>query len=126
MRVLNQVLDLSKIEAGRMELVEGTFSPRRLVSDATDLARPQALERGLALKLEVDWPADLDAVADEMRLRQILLNFLSKPKSLIGVIALEQQLTAALGRKVDLLTEDALSPYLRESMLRDLLVVYEA
>jgi uncharacterized protein len=50
----------------------------------------------------------------------------AKPKSLIGVIALEQQLTAALGREVDLLTEAALSPYLRERMLRDLRVVYEA
>lgn len=50
----------------------------------------------------------------------------AKPKSLIGVIALEQQLAAALGREVDLLTEAGLSPYLRERMLRDLKVVYEA
>jgi len=76
MRVLNQVLDLSKIEAGRMELAEGPFAPRRLVADAVDLVRPQALERGLALEIEVDWPGDLEAVADETRLRQILLNYL--------------------------------------------------
>jgi predicted nucleotidyltransferase len=50
----------------------------------------------------------------------------AKPKSLVGVIALEQQLTAALGREVDLLTEAGLSPYLRERILRDLRVVYEA
>jgi uncharacterized protein len=50
----------------------------------------------------------------------------TKPKSLIGVIALEQQLAAALGREVDLLTEAALSPYLRERILQDLRVVYEA
>ena len=50
----------------------------------------------------------------------------AKPKSLIGMITLEQQLAAALGRKVDLLTEAALSPYLRERMLHDLRVVYEA
>jgi predicted nucleotidyltransferase len=49
-----------------------------------------------------------------------------KPRSLIGVIALEQQLEAALGRHVDLLTEAAISPYLRERMLRDLQVLYEA
>ncbi len=48
------------------------------------------------------------------------------PKSLLGVIGLEQQLTAALGREVDLLTEAALSPYLRERILRDLRVMYEA
>jgi predicted nucleotidyltransferase len=50
----------------------------------------------------------------------------TKPKSLIGVIALEQQLAAALGREVDLLTEAALSPYLRERILHDLQVLYEA
>src|SRR5437763_15927748 len=49
-----------------------------------------------------------------------------KPRSLIGVIALQQQLKAALGRDVDLLTEAALSPYLRERMLQDLQVLYEA
>jgi predicted nucleotidyltransferase len=50
----------------------------------------------------------------------------ARPKSLVGMIALEQELTAALGREVDLLTEAALSPYLRERMLRDLQVLYEA
>jgi hypothetical protein len=50
----------------------------------------------------------------------------AKPRSLVGVIALEQQLEAALGRDVDLLTEAALSPYLRDRMLRDLQVLCEA
>jgi len=55
----------------------------------------------------------------------LLVRF-AKPKSLIGVIALEQQLTAALGRAVDLLTDAALSPYLRERILHDVRVLYEA
>jgi len=55
----------------------------------------------------------------------LLVRF-TTPKSLLGVIALEQELTAALGREVDLLTEAALSPYLRERILRDLQVMYEA
>ena len=76
MRMLNQVLDLSKIEAGRMELTEGPFAPRRLIADAADLVRPCAMEHGLALELDIDWPCSLDAVADEMLLRQILLNYL--------------------------------------------------
>ncbi len=76
MRMLNQMLDLSKIEAGRMELTEGPFSPRRLMTDAVDLVHPTATEHGLTLELEVDWPDALHAVADEMLLRQILLNYL--------------------------------------------------
>jgi len=55
----------------------------------------------------------------------LLVRF-AKPKSLIKVIALEQQLASALGRDVDLLTEAVLSPYLRDRVLHDLRVVYEA
>jgi PAS domain S-box-containing protein len=76
LRVLNQILDLSKIESGRMELAEARFSPRRLMADAADLIRPAALEHGLDLEVTIDWPDHLQAVADELRLRQIALNFL--------------------------------------------------
>ena len=76
LRVLNQILDLSKIESGQMELAEAPFSPRRLMADAADLIRPAALERGLDLEVTIDWPGHLQAVADELRLRQIILNYL--------------------------------------------------
>jgi predicted nucleotidyltransferase len=55
-----------------------------------------------------------------------LLVYLSKPKSLLGMIALERQLTTALGRQVDLLTEEDISPYIRPRVKRDLQVIYEA
>ncbi len=76
LRVLNQILDLSKIESGQMELAEASFSPRRLMADAADLIRPAALEQGLDLEVTIDWPDELQAVADELRLRQIVLNYL--------------------------------------------------
>ena len=50
----------------------------------------------------------------------------SKRKSLLSLVRLERELTEALGRKVDLLTEAALSPYIRESVLNELKVVYGA
>lgn len=50
----------------------------------------------------------------------------AQPTSLIGLIRLEQELSGALGRRVDLLTESALSPYLRDRILRDMQVVYAA
>jgi predicted nucleotidyltransferase len=46
-------------------------------------------------------------------------------KSLLAMVALERQLTSALGRRVDLLTEAAISPYLRERILDELQVIYE-
>lgn len=48
----------------------------------------------------------------------------SKRKSLLAVVKLERELSEALGRKVDLLTESALSPYLRERILKEMRVVY--
>jgi predicted nucleotidyltransferase len=55
----------------------------------------------------------------------LLVEF-SKRKSLLNLVALERQIAAALGRKVDLLTEAAISPYLRDRIKRELRVIYEA
>ena len=49
-----------------------------------------------------------------------------KRKSLLSVVALEREMATVLGGKVDLLTEAAISPYLRESILDELQVIYEA
>lgn len=51
---------------------------------------------------------------------------LSKPKSLLSLVRLERNLSEALGKKVDLLTENAISPYLKDRILKDLTVIYEA
>ena len=55
-----------------------------------------------------------------------LLVYFSKRKSLLALVALERQISTALGRKVDLLTEAAISPYLRERIKRETQVIYEA
>ena len=55
-----------------------------------------------------------------------LLVTFSAPKSLLAVVGLERELTAELGRKVDLLTEEAISPHIRRRIAGDLTVVYES
>ncbi len=50
----------------------------------------------------------------------------AKPKSLLSLVALERKISSALGRKVDLLTEGALSPYLRDRILSELQILYAA
>jgi predicted nucleotidyltransferase len=55
-----------------------------------------------------------------------LLVRLSKPKSLLSLVKLERTLSEAIGRKVDLLTESAISPYLKERILKEIKVLYEA
>ncbi|RMF33486.1 MAG: hypothetical protein D6759_06890 [Chloroflexi bacterium] len=54
----------------------------------------------------------------------LLVKF-SKRKSLLALVRLERELSAALGRKVDLLTEAAISPYLRDRIKREVRVIYE-
>jgi hypothetical protein len=53
----------------------------------------------------------------------LLVRF-SKRKSLLATVRLERELTEALGRKVDLLTEASISPYMRERVLKEMKVVY--
>lgn len=54
-----------------------------------------------------------------------LLAEFARPKSLLDVIGVEQEFEDALGRKVDLLTPAALSPYIRDQVLREAQVLYE-
>jgi predicted nucleotidyltransferase len=55
----------------------------------------------------------------------LLVKF-SKGKSLLTLVRLEREISIALGRKVDLLTEAAISPYLRDRIRRELRVIYES
>jgi signal transduction histidine kinase/CheY-like chemotaxis protein len=73
--LINDVLDLSKIEAGRMTLLPTTVDLDQCVREAIETVMPAAERRGNRLQLDA---ADLGAIfADGMRLRQILLNLLS-------------------------------------------------
>lgn len=49
----------------------------------------------------------------------------SKPKSLLDLIRIERELSERAGRTVDLVTEGALSPYIREQVFREMQTVYE-
>jgi predicted nucleotidyltransferase len=49
-----------------------------------------------------------------------------KSKSLLTLVRLEREISTALGREVELLTEAAISPYLRDSIKRELEVIYES
>jgi len=72
--LINDILDLSKIEAGKLVLEPATCSPRQILEDVAKLMQSKAEQKGLPLRLEVD-PALPDCiVTDPLRLRQILLN----------------------------------------------------
>jgi predicted nucleotidyltransferase len=55
----------------------------------------------------------------------LLVKFAGR-KSFLALVRLERELTTAMGRKVDVLTEASLNPHLRDDILHDLQVIYEA
>jgi signal transduction histidine kinase len=76
LNLINDVLDLSKVEAGRMDLELSRFDLRSALSDAMTLIRERAMKHGIGLKLDVEQGLG-PITADERKFKQILLNLLS-------------------------------------------------
>ena len=74
--ILNDILDLSKIDAGRMEITAAPTDLDALMGQMIDLWRPRADERGLDLTLYIDRDVPAWVMADALRLRQILFNLI--------------------------------------------------
>ncbi|WP_018410362.1 response regulator [Methyloversatilis thermotolerans] len=74
--LLNDILDLSKIEAGRFDLVRSEFDPRRTLREVTELLGPQAREKSLTLALDIDDAVPGRIEGDAGRLRQIAVNLI--------------------------------------------------
>jgi PAS domain S-box-containing protein len=71
--LVNDLLDLSRIEAGRVELELSPVSLFDVLHEVQDTLEPRASELGLALRVDVEQENDL-VIADESRLRQVLVN----------------------------------------------------
>jgi signal transduction histidine kinase len=74
--LINDILDLSKIEAGRMELEASEFDLRAALDNALTLVRERAQRGGIAVRLETD-PALGALHGDERKVKQVVLNLLS-------------------------------------------------
>jgi signal transduction histidine kinase len=74
--LINDILDLSKVEAGRMELDITTFSAPMAIDNAITLIRERAERHGIRMKCAIE-PAIGDFSGDERKFKQILLNLLS-------------------------------------------------
>jgi signal transduction histidine kinase len=74
--IINDILDLAKAEAGKLELREDTFDMIQCVQDCIQMCRGRADEGGIKLTLDApQW--ELDAFGDERLLRQLILNLVS-------------------------------------------------
>lgn len=75
--IINDILDFSKIEAGKLDLQPAPFDVQRCVENAVDLVAPRAAAKWLNLAYRVNPNVPSTLVADEHRVRQVLVNLLS-------------------------------------------------
>jgi CheY-like chemotaxis protein len=77
LKIINDLLDISKIEAGRVEFEKTPFDLTAVIEGVVDFLRPQALEKSIAISAVYDSPAPRWYQGDSFRLRQIILNIAS-------------------------------------------------
>jgi len=77
LQIINDILDISKIESGKMELESIPFDPRDLLSACRTIVTPRANDKGLKLDFYADPPIGKMPLGDPTRLRQIFVNLLS-------------------------------------------------
>ncbi|MCS7338354.1 MAG: response regulator, partial [Verrucomicrobiae bacterium] len=75
--ILNDILDLAKIDAGKLELVKEPFELRRCVEEAIDVLAAEASEKKIELTCIIDDELPSTFRGDAVRLRQVLVNLLS-------------------------------------------------
>jgi signal transduction histidine kinase len=74
--LINDILDLAKIEAGRTDLEPGVFSLRTALENGVTMVRERASRHGIAVDMEIG--ADLESVSgDERKVKQVVYNLLS-------------------------------------------------
>jgi signal transduction histidine kinase/DNA-binding response OmpR family regulator len=76
LELLNDILDLSKVEAGRMDIQRSTFPVQETLEYGLSMVRERALRHEITLSLDVAPEVDL-IEADELRIKQVMLNLLS-------------------------------------------------
>ena len=116
--IINDILDISKIEAGRMELALHPFDVRECIESAIDLVAPKAAEKDLELICTVAETVPTHIFSDPTRLRQILINLLSNAVKFTN--AGEVEITAACEKITSLRpATGTLGTYLLNFAVRD-------
>lgn len=100
LKVINDILDLSKIEAGKLVLEQHPFSPAEVLQSVAELIRDQVAGKGLRLEIDPD-ALPQRVFGDETRLRQVLLNFAGNAVKFTeqGSITLSGKLISSDGKK---------------------------
>jgi signal transduction histidine kinase len=97
LELLNEILDLSKLEAGKLKLEHGPLDLRRIVKELSHTFGHRAEKKGLAFEANVDQAVPNHMIGDSLRLRQVLINFLNNAVKFTdrGSVSLEVQLQSS-------------------------------
>ena len=77
--LINDILDMSRIESGRMSLAHEKFDFEEMINGLNSLFYPQAEEKGLKFNTVIEGMTEELYIGDSLRLRQILLNIYLMP-----------------------------------------------
>jgi len=97
LHIINDILDLSKIEAGRIELVREPFDPREVIESTLAPLAVSAREKGLAFGLEVDHRVPARLMGDTCRLGQVLTNLVGNAVKFTASGRVDVRATPILG-----------------------------
>jgi signal transduction histidine kinase/ActR/RegA family two-component response regulator len=98
--LLNDILDMSRLESGRMTLAPVPLALRDLLTEVDALMRPQAQLKGLTFSIDADAAVPQRALLDPTRMRQVLFNLVANAIKFTeqGCVALEVRVVPAAGR----------------------------
>ena len=77
LRLVNDLLDLSKLEAGKMLIEKLPFNPKKLIKDTVNNIIPAVKNKDIKIKIEVDEDTNMRVQSDPFRIKQILANLIS-------------------------------------------------
>lgn len=84
LNLVNDVLDMSRIESGKIEMNEESVNLKRQMEDLESLMRPQAIRKNIDFRMENRYTSNCRIVADELRLNQVMINIVGNALKFTG------------------------------------------
>ena len=122
--IVDDLLDLSKIDAGQLELVTEPIAPRGLGDEITTMFSSQAAKKGLDLTLAIDDAVPLAVRADRHRLRQVIVNLVSNAVKYTSEGSIRLEIAAPVDGWLRFLVRDT-GPGIPESALDDIFTPFQ-
>jgi PAS domain S-box-containing protein len=122
LNVINDILDLAKVESGKMALELSAFPLRELINGSVAMLREKAAKHEIQLDVELRTGAELELEADERKLKQILFNLLSNAVKFTpdgGSVRVSARLIADFGLQISDFKTDVKQAVIDNSAIRN-------